>query len=314
MELIPASFLFTILPGIYLATKKYYLIPFNKKCNNFLIRMLFTIPASVGLIHIVSIPILSLAVIFFQKIISFEYIWAGSIILSSFLFVYIHHKYFFRKDHPPEYDPNFMNYELYIFMPFQKTVRTGYNKFSLPPKINYEKDFVTAIQINDLQLNNKFFQNKDLLFTDGGEIVVSENALLLFAEYGFNVFFETRPVYAVKGKSLKPYDLKVSYFQLLPKFNMPTLDSKTSIRQVVEWFSLRCYAIDDQFYYNRQVMENIPDFNLTSESFGAYDADPYIPQKLWVVTNKAMKFLLAEFGHNERDFIPIMLVDDEKDN
>jgi hypothetical protein len=79
-------------------------------------------------------------------------------------------------------------------------------------------------------------------------------------------------------------------------------------------FSLRHYAVDDKFYYNRKVMESIVDFNRSLEGLGAYDGSPYHPQKLWVITKKAMEFLLTEFNYNKRDFIPVMLVDDEIEN
>ena len=61
-------------------------------------------------------------------------------------------------------------------------------------------------------------------------------------------------------------------------------------------------------------METVSDFNVMVEILGAHDGYPYRPQKLWIVTKKAMECLLTEFGQNKRDFIPVMLVDDEKDN
>ena len=314
MELIQISFFFMILTGIYLATKKHFLIPFNEKYNNFLVRMCFTIPASVGLVFIISIVPYILFFVLFKRIIPDEYIFSGTIILTGLFFIFLLHKYYFRNDLPPEHDPDFMKHELYVFMPFQKAVRTKYNRFSVPPKINYKKDFVVVTQLEDLKLNYKSFQNKDLIFTEGGEIIVSEKALLLFSEKGFNDLFGTRPAKAIKGINQNLYDLGEPYFQLLPKCDMPPLDSKTNIIKVYSGFSLRHYAADDKFYYNRKVMENVSDFNRTFEALGAYDASPYLPQKLWIVTNKAMECLLTDFSQNKRDFIPIMLVDDETDN
>jgi len=302
--------IFSIIPGIYLAWKKYLLVILNKKLNIFPIRLMFTIPAGFAFTFLVSlIPVVVLGAIF-KNIISFDYIFAGILILSSLFVTLIFQKYYVRADCPPEYDLDFMNYELYIYMPVQTISRKKYNHFYFPPKVQWDKELLTGTQKENLKLNFKSLDGKDFVFTDYGEIVVNEKILAIFSKNKFNDLYETKPIETVKGLQQKPHDLKKPYFQLVPNHKMPPLDPKTNIQKKCAGFSLRHYATDDKFYYNQKVMEKISAFNITDEVLGAYDGSPYYPQHLWIVTNEAMSFLINELNQNRRDFIPVHLVDD----
>ena len=303
-------FIFMLMPGIYLAAKKYFLIIPNKKYNIFPIRLLFTIPAGIAISFLVTIVAMCVFGIGLRYILPFEDYFSILIILSSIFTIAAFEKYFMRKDIPPEYDPDFMNYELYIYMPLQKIPRKKYNQFSFPQGVQYDKELLTGTQKEDLKLNIKYL-DKDFAFTDCGDIVINERGLLKFSENGFENLFEKRLIKAIKGLRRQPYDLDEPYFQLLPTHTLPSFDVKTKIRQIVANFSLRIYAIDDKFYYSRKMVTEAADFNITSEILGAYDGSPYYPQHLWVVTNKTMKVLINELNQQKRDFIPVYLIDEE---
>jgi hypothetical protein len=309
-QVVLICFIFMLLPGIYLAAKKYFLVIPNKKYNIFPIRLLFTIPAGIAISFLISIIPICVFGIFLRYILPFEYYSWGLIILSSIFTVIAFKKYFVRKDIPPEYDSGFEKHELYVYMPIQKIPRRKYTQFSFPPGVKWDKDLLTGTQKEDLKLNFKSL-SKDFVFTDCGEIIVNEKAFSKFSENGFDNLFEKRPIKAVKGFRHQPYDLKEPYFQLLPIRILPPFDTKTEIKKGVGNFSLRAYAVDDKYYYKREGMTEIADFNITSEILGAYDGTPYYPQHLWIVTNKAMKVLINELNQKKRDFIPVNLVDDE---
>jgi hypothetical protein len=305
-----------LLPGFYLATKKYFLVIVNKKFNIFPIRLLFTIPAGIMFSFLVTLISVLIFGLFLKFILPFDDYFPILLILSSLFVTFSFKKYFIRNDLPPEYDPNFMNYELYVYMPLQKIPQNEYNRFGIPPGIRLGKDLFVGIQKEDLKLHFKSLQGNDIVFTEFGEIVVSDKALSIFSKYGFNDLFGTRHVQAISVKlnNHLPYNLNEKYYQLLSTSVMLPLDPKTEIKKVIANFSTRHYVVDNKFYYNRKIMENISDFNVTFEILGANDGSPYRPQKLWIVTNKAMEFLLTEFDQQKRDFIPVMLVDDEMEN
>ena len=326
-DISPISFVFMLLSGFYLALKKNFLIISNKKYNIFMIRLLFTIPGSIMLSFLISLVATLLFGLFLKYIAPFDEYFPILLILSSLFLIFSFKKYFIRNDVPPEYDPNFMNYDLYVFLPFQKVAQRPYNQFGIPPGIRLGTDLFVGIQKEDLKLHYKSLLGKDIVFTDFGELIVSEKAFLRFSEYGFNDLFETRRVQAVGGMYYKrsirpvralnpsPYDLKEKYYQLFPTHTMPPFDPKTEIKKVdiKILYSAEHYAVDNKFCYNQKVMENVFDFNVTFEILGSNDGFPYFPHKLWVVTKKTMELLLTEFNQNKRDFIPIMLIDNETD-
>ena len=72
-------------------------------------------------------------------------------------------------------------------------------------------------------------------------------------------------------------------------------------------------VLNDLFYYNSDVMDNVCDFNVTFEILGSNSREPYLPQKLWIVSNKAMRILIKEFDYRKKDFIPVVLVDEKNE-
>ena len=71
---------------------------------------------------------------------------------------------------------------------------------------------------------------------------------------------------------------------------------------------------DDVIYYGKSGTDGSLDFNKTVESFGANNGMPYVYQKFWIVSHKTMTVFMNRFDMEKRDFIPVILIDDEKDN
>ena len=307
-------FVFLILPGIYLAGIKYFLVILNEKYNIFLIRLLFTIPLGALITVISSVgPILFLHIIIGNHY--SDYIYVASIILSSLCSILIFHKYLIRKDVPPEYDPDFINYDLYVYMPLLKIPCCKYNRSIFSPNARPEKKLFYGVQKDDLKLNFKDLKGKDIIFTDCGEIIANQTALSVICDH-LNFSFETRPV---KDNRSKPYELTEEYFQLSTKSVMlpihPQTDKKEQSSKSYGIYntSFKIYAVNGQFYYDKDVMANVSGFNVTTELLSAYTGYHFYPQKLWIVTNKTMRVLINELDQQKRDFIPIHLVDDKKE-
>ncbi|WP_316557238.1 hypothetical protein [Methanimicrococcus hongohii] len=292
-----------------MATKKYFLIPSNKKYNIFWVRLLFTIPIGIAVTFLLTVSMVVIFGLFLRYILPFDDYFLLLVATSSVFTIFAFQKYFVRKDVPPEYDPNFADYESYVFMPLQKIPQRKYNKFAFPSEKEIQTNLTLGIQKENLKLNYKTIVNKNFVFTESGEIIVTEKIFQEFEKNGFNNEFKLRPIQAVKGLTQKPYEMNETYYQLIPLHTMPPLNSKTEIKKVKANLSLRQYVVDDKFYYNQDVMKNISNFNVMTEILGAYDGAPYYPQKLWVVTNDAMKFLINDLEQHKRDFIPITLVD-----
>jgi len=298
-------FIFAILPGIYLAGIKYFMVILNEKYNIFLIRLLFTIPLGALITFISSVgPILFLNVIMGNHY--FDYIYVASIILSSLFSILIFHKYLIRKDIPPEFDPDFINHELYVYMPLLKIPCFKYNQSVFPPTIRSYKKLSIGLQKEDLKLNFKDLKGEDIVFTDCGEIIVNQKALSIIEKH-LNFSFETR---SVKDYRSKPYVLTEEYFQLLTKPVMPSIHPQADMKKEKSNASFGIYAMN-KFCYSKNVMKSISCFNVTTEFLGSYNGVLHYPQKQWIVTNKAMKVLINELNQHKRDFIPVHLIDDD---
>ena len=207
-----------------------------------------------------------------------------------------------------------MNHELYVYVPRQKVFdRINLVVYPFRPLLN--KILLPDFQKN-LTINFKQLEDKDFVYTDLGEIIVSEKAISILSDNGFGDSFEISQIIgpvAKKGTALKENTgrpVMMSYFRLIPKNTMPPLNPKSIIRKtfIFSLNTLQNYVVDDAFYYDRNVLETMSDFNVTSEVLGAYIP---CPQRLWIVSKKVMIILLQEFEQQRRDFIPVMLVDDE---
>ena len=314
-------FLISAIPGIYLATKKYFFVIPNEKYNTFFVRLIFSVPALT--IYVLLLSLIPLLFDFFLEDFSdylignfSRYIILGIPGFVSLITILFFEKYCIRKDMPFEFQADFMEHELYVYMPNQKIISNRkYKTKYVYPTEQKPKEFLIGTQCENLMMDFKILKNYDIVRTYNGEIVISENALNLFNSNNLSGFY-TRPV-----KNNRKTSSIQEPIQLIPQYNLPKMASQTRIcivrvpwskvnTRIKDWL-LASYAHNDLIYYNKSVLENISDFNQSYEAFGSYDGFPYAPQKLWIVTNKVMKILIEDLNQNKKDFIPIHLVDDE---
>ncbi|WNY24072.1 hypothetical protein MmiHf6_13970 [Methanimicrococcus hongohii] len=302
-------FLIAMIPGIYLATKNNFVIIKNRKYNSFIIRAIYLLPLTTIL---VLLPVSIIIYIFSNLEIGHTIMdtFGEPIILAvpaifGLLFIFIVHKYFLRKDMPPEYWPDFEKYELYVYMP-EINIQGGGTfgtKFTKPINQKGLKELQRQKQLNELIIDFKSMKDKDIACTYYGEIVVSEKALELFKEKSLTGFQEQ----TVKNSKDSRFKTEIKYYQLIPTHIMPPMSTETKIIRYIRP-SVKIYIADNLVYYDESVLPT-QDFNISLELFGENNKPFNAPRYLWIVTNRTMKILVNDLEQHKRDFIPITLVD-----
>jgi len=316
------SVLISTIPGIYLATKKHFLIIPNPKYDLFAVRLFYCVLSLIPLTLVFTlIPFGFILIVFFNSFPhladEFAYLNLLCPLLSATSMVFLLKKYIVSADVPFELRPDFMDHELYVFTPhaqlngvnsnYLRTYAPPYDRenFVYPKKRYQHKELIIGKQIGDLVLNFKYLNKINYLHT--GEFVVSEDALEIFQKKNLTGY-QTQPVSNSKKSSS---DSDIQYHQIISLHTMPAFSLKTVVQSETHYTFLYTHVLNDNFYYKSSVMDNVFDFNVTSEILGSNAGNPYYPQRLWIVSKKAMRVLLKEFDLHKRDFIPITLVDDE---
>jgi len=302
--------LISTLPGIYLATKKYFMIVQNQKYNRFIIKLFYFVPSITTFTLILSLLPWALYRIFLFEYTTFLidkftiYIALLCPLSASIFLIYFFKKYVIRTDMPPEFRLDFMDYKLYVFMPHARMIGPAqYHTKYVYPKKRDSKELLIGKPVGNLIYDFKIL--KQINYTITGEVIVSEVALEIFRKY-YLTGYQTQPV-TDNNKSLADSG---PFHQIVPLNILPSFSPKTIV-QAKRTPQLRVFVKNDSFYYDADVMGNVFDFNATSEILGSHDGFPYSPQRLWIVSNKAMRILLKEFDQQRRDFIPVMLVGDK---
>jgi len=306
----------TLIPGIYLALRKDFLIIKNKKYNNFFVRAIYTIPWSTPFVLVSS----SAAVFIFQ----FVFVETTNAIVNTFgtavvlviptvfaiFYICFAHAAYLRNDVPPEHWPDFEKYKLYVYMPDIKMNEgsTYKTKRHWPAPEKDLKELQKPIQIGELVIDFKYLKDKEIAYGFNGEIVVSEKTLELFKNNNLTGFQE-QPVRNLKDSKAKPEE---KYFQLISTHKMPPVSAETKI---VKYFTNRSFFMsstvyigDHIVYYNKSILP-VPDFNVSLEVFGDENRVLYAPQNLWLVSNKVMRIMINDLDQRKRDFVPVILVD-----
>ena len=321
--------LFLNLSGIYLASKKNFLIFFNKKMDAFPIRLFFLIPGTFALNFGFAFLtyLLYLIVVMIAALMSASYPdglneigISGLIILSiigNLLTITYFKKYILRDDLPSEYRTDFMEYELYVFMPADKRI-SDHDAYDMPKKIQVRDLRINSKKIDSINLFSKIYSphfsetalsyedlKKDLLFTRFGALIVSNKMIEMFEKNNLTGY-QLRNIWDEKTKR----NLS-THFQLVSTSEMPQMSSQTKIKRGLLGGAL---IPDAKVYYDSFVLNHVSDFNQTSEYIGTIFGNPYFHQKIWIVSKKATEILINQFGRQKKEFIPIMLVDDEKKN
>jgi len=298
-------FLFSIVPGIYLASKKYFLVVPNPKYNRFAFKLIYCIPALGSLTLMLSIIPLSVLIIFsnhYPHLVD-ELIYIGllcPLLISIFLILFLK-KYVIRTDVPFECQEDFFDHELYVFIPYTRIEPLN---IVYPKKRYKHRELDIGTQSGNLVLNLKYLIKVN--YTSTGGLVVREEALEIFQKNNLTGY-RLQPVSSSKKSSA---DLDKKYHQIIPLCVMPSFSPKTIVRSGT-YPMFHTLVSDNLFYYNSSVMESVSDFNVTFEYLGSNEGVPYFPQRLWIVSNKAMRILLRDLDQKRRVFIPVTLIDNE---
>ena len=294
-------FFIATLPGLYLASKNFLFFK-NKKLNSFPIRLFFLIPGA-SILCIAFLAFVSLSLYIFSSYLD-ELNLTSIIILvilsmiGSLLAIFYFKKYL-KDELPPEYQTDFMDHELYVFMPVGKKIN---DRASYQPSDNAIGS--VRIQIMDLKISAKKLKG-DIFFTKYGALIVSNKTLEIFNENTLTGY-QIRDILDEKTK-----DKLSTHFQLVPTFTMPPMSAQTKLKRGLVSGLL---IPDDKIYYNSIVLKHVSDFNKTFEYIGTNSGRPYYHQKFWIVSHKAMEILINQPGQHKRDFIPVMLVSNEKED
>jgi hypothetical protein len=292
------SSFFLVLPAIYLAKQKNFLIIKNKKNDKFFLRFFLLFP---GVFAFEFLVFVFFNLYFISKSLgpSDSSFWTAILIVSiltSGLLILFFKKFILRTDFPFD-RRNFDKYELYIFMPNRSEIDDS-SSYHMKGKLGS-----AAIGVQVRELSADFSKTHEaILFTKRGELIVSIRALNIFKGNKLTGY-EIKPV--IDKESTQESNL---YFQLIANELKP-LSSKTVFLKGVFGTSL---IDEDYVYYNKTVLLTAADFNRTVEYVGSYKGSPYYHQRLWIVTNKTMKVLMNELNQTNQNFIPIHLVDDIK--
>jgi len=282
--------LFSLLPVVYLAKHKTFLFIDNEKNNNFLIRFIFLLPGILATEFVFYLVCFILFAIF-------DLFWIWVLLMSipiSILIIFIFKKVL-RTDLPFEDQRDLDQYALYIFIPNKREIEDSAS-YKATGKIGYAR---TGIQVKKISANFSKI-NRDILFTEHGELIVSIHALNVFKENKLTGYDTTS---VIDKKSGQESDF---YFQLITNKLQP-LSSQTEFKKGI----LGSVLIAEEAFYDHNILETAADFNRTAEYLGDNTGFPYYHQRLWIVTNKVRNMFLSDFNRNEKEFIPVHLVDDE---
>jgi len=299
-------FLLILFPLIYLAGHSFFFFTPNKKRNSFIIRLFFLTPGTLIISFGFCVFVWSIFFVFFENfsysvynIFGYYSLLPLPLFVSSFLLLFSK-KYILRKDIPPEFQSDFFDYDLYVYMPSIREVDDR-------PAVKIHSNTASISQLvngpdRDLVLNCNDLPDKNILFTKYGGIIINNFASSIF-ETNNLTGYRSRPIF--EKKTISPSNI---YMHIISS-SLPPLSPLTKITKAK--FPYRSLVKNDQVYYNSTILKEASDFNRSFEYFGSNSILPYPPQRLWIVSNKAMKVLINELNQNKRDFIPVHLVDDE---
>jgi hypothetical protein len=284
--------LFSLLPVVYLAKQKNFLFIDNKKNNNFLIRFIFLFPGILALEFVFYLICFILFAVFGSS-------WIWVLMMSipiSILIIFIFKKVL-RTDLPFEGQQDFDKYDLYIFMPNNREIEDS-PSYQATGKVGSAR---IGMQVKEISANFSKI-NKDFLFTERGELIVNVHALNVFKENKLTGY-TTNPVIDKKSKQKSD-----SYFQLAADELMP-LSSQTEFKK---GFFGSILIAEDKAFYDYNILETAADFNRTAEYLGDNTGFPYYHQRFWIVTRKVRNIFISDFSRNEKEFIPVHLINNEQ--
>ena len=307
--------LLLLFPAVYLAMQKNFLFIDNEKNNIFLIRFIFLLPGVLSiefvcfLIGLILLIILFAILYILMLIFSFDLpnsfirILVGSMAIPISILTTLLLKSILRKDLPTnspfeeQYDiDDFDTYDFYLFMPNQREMDDSAS-YKVTGKFGSAR---IDVQVKDIFAKTSKMK-EDLFFTTHGEFIVSAHALNIFKGNKLTGY-KTKPVIDKESKRESNF-----YFQLIADELQP-LSSQTVFNK---GFFGSVLIDENKAYYDQKILTTSADFNRTVEYFGRNNRNPYRHQRLWIVTRKVRNIFISDFNRNEKEFIPVHLINNK---
>lgn len=291
------SLLPCLVPAVYLARSRTYLIMDKEDSNSFFFRLFFLMPG-------VSFVALVLSLVTREVLSGIFPVLSGykisllflSSCLSAGLVILYYRKYVLLQDMPPELCPGFPEHEFYLFLPLfgaHSDIHSFLSNWTSP----YPDSFFEGhkmIRIDPGQIRNRHF-----VFTDAGEIVIDETAAVRLRKSGLTGYRLIPVLDSVTGES------SGSYYQLLSVSVLPEWSEETDIHL---YYSVGCIEYTGNICYKRTDIRY--DLNRTYETIDPDFAALYGYQHYWILSRKAVLFFIEGFGQAKKDFQAVHLIDE----
>ncbi len=297
-----------LLPGLYAASFRNFIIINDRKKDCFLLRAVYAVPAfSLATVFTVLL-VFCLCQIVIEHYTEFgindnDIVYgnaAFSSIISGLIVTAFFRVFLLPSSEPPELQKDFLDHDFYVYLP----IPSLQNKVSQPdsPKRNSIPDDSAGIRSELKTIENK---RSDILSSAWGEHVISESVSEVFQKESLSGF-SIRPLVDCHRP---PYQSQRKFWLLTAQNSVPPLSRLT--KTTTNSFFL---VSDDRFIYDRSCRSLMYDINSSDESFdynrGIGRGIVRRPQKVLILSQKTVRIMTEQFRVPKRYFLPVYFTDD----
>ena len=307
--------------GLWLASRKTFIIIPNSEYNNYLTRAFFSVPYSVILISVICalsyLPVITFPAVsgnlspFLQDYMTFSCIEA---LILDLIFIAVYHFYIIPGKFPEEIRKDFKDHEFYLFRP----VSYDFINMQKPGK----ERVTTDAGLPEFYFRTPKSKDMNILSGKDGLLILRKDAAEILEGKGLTGY-HLKPVgcasdqkrYADREKDTEKQNdghkpdsdhPESIYFRLYPEERLPAVSEKT----VFEVRKSSVAVKDEDIYYNLPDISIFKDFNEMNEETGRL---PDRSRKL-ILSAKAVKILISEFGYGKIDFVPVRFIGNPSDD
>ena len=289
-------FLLSAIPGLYAASRRYFIIIANPKHDSFLLRAAYAVPP----LSMWSFFMALLVVVLYQLGRSIygldaDY-WSSEVYIYSFavaalLVVLICCFVLMPRSVPPEFRDDFMTHDFYVFLPDPDSRTPMIYQPPMPRKPSLQEAWIrnSVYTRTDLRFLDK--NGKNIISSSYGQFFISEKARTLFDVNGLTGFQIRSLIHA----GSRPYQPEKKYFHLSVSSVLPPVSSQKG----------------NMLIYDRSVKDIMCDFNLTAEKI--YFKKNYYCQ-IMIVSKKAAEIMMDRLHSPKRFFLPVSFIDPEPES
>ena len=301
-----------LLPGLYAASFRNFIIVDDRKKDYFLLRAVCAVPA-ISLVTFFSL----ILVWFICQIVIRNYAGSGSnnliyesaafsSVISGLITAVLFRMFLLSSSEPPELRKDFFDHDFYVYLPVP-SLQDGIIQHNSPKRNSISGD--PAVILSEL----KTIENKklDILSSVWGEHVISEAVSEVFQKESLSGF-SVRPLVDCHHP---PYQSQKKFMLLTAENSVPPLSRLTKTTSDYVFV-----VSDDKFIYDRSCKNLMNDINSSAESFNYNDELVTIfgrgivhrPQKILILSHKTVRIMTEQFNVPKRYFLPVYFTDDEE--